>query len=126
MNVRKLFDGSVAYYLTDRFTASGTAYHQFPSPAGPTPSPAILGPTKVTTASATWDAVPTWDALTFAVEDPHFCYQYASSGTNEHRPAMPSATSTAMRTSRPSEEWAKRWTPRWIGAPSMMRVNEID
>lgn len=85
MSVRKLFDGSVAYYLTDRYGPTGTPIpNQFPSSVGPMPNPATLGPTKVVTGVELWDAQPSWIALNFAIEDAHyFAYQYRSDGEND-------------------------------------------
>ena len=84
MNVRKLFDGSVAYYLTDRYGPTGAPIpNQFPSSVGPMPSPSALGPQKVRTGVEIWDAQPSWVALNFAIEDAHyFAYQYRSDGVN--------------------------------------------
>jgi len=84
MSVRKLFDGSVAYYLTDRYGPTGAPIpNQFPGSVGPMPSPAAIGPQKVETGIAVWDAQPSWVALNFAIEDPHyFSYQYRSDGQN--------------------------------------------
>ena len=84
MNVRKLFDGSVAYYLTDRYGPTGAPIpNQFPGSVGPMPSPATLGPQKVVTDVELWDAQPSWVALNFAIEDAHyFAYQYRSDGQN--------------------------------------------
>ena len=84
MSVRKLFDGSVAYYLTDRYGATGAPIpNQFPESVGPMPNPATLGPTKVLTGVELWDAQPSWVALNFAIEDAHyFAYQYRSDGQN--------------------------------------------
>ena len=82
MSVRKLFDGSVAYYLTDRYGPTGAPIpNQFPGSVGPMPSPATIGPQKVETGIALWDAQPSWVALNFAIEDAHyFAYQYRSDG----------------------------------------------
>lgn len=84
MSVRKLFDGSVAYFLTDRYGPTGAPIpNQFPSSVGPMPNPAALGPQKVVTGVALWDAQPSWMALNFAFEDAHyFAYQYRSEGQN--------------------------------------------
>lgn len=84
MNVRKLFDGSAAYYLTDRYGPTGAPIpNQFPASVGPMPSPATLGPQKVATSVTLWDAQPSWVALNFAIEDAHyFAYQYRSEGEN--------------------------------------------
>jgi type IV pilus assembly protein PilA len=84
MSVRKLFDGSVAYFLTDRFGPTGAPIpNQFPGSVGPMPNPATLGPQKVVTGVALWDAQPSWMALNFAFEDAHyFAYQYRSDGQN--------------------------------------------
>jgi type IV pilus assembly protein PilA len=84
MSVRKLFDGSVAYYLTDRYGPTGAPIpNQFPGSVGPMPNPATLGPQKVVTGIELWDAQPSWLALNFAIEDAHyFAYQYRSDGQN--------------------------------------------
>lgn len=84
MNVRKLFDGSAAYYLTDRYGPTGAPIpNQFPGSVGPMPSPTSLGPQRVVTSVELWDAQPSWVALNFAIEDAHyFAYQYRSDGQN--------------------------------------------
>ncbi len=85
MNLRKMFDGSIAYYERDFSTRFGSAVpKQFPA-AGLVLAPTPLTNTCCDEASSTdkcrpnaqqW-AQPHWQALNFAVDDPHyFWYQY--------------------------------------------------
>jgi prepilin-type N-terminal cleavage/methylation domain-containing protein len=86
MNIRKLFDGSVAYYLTDRYDPAGVLFaHQFPNSVGPTPSPSDLRSKRFVVPASAWEGEPSWQALNFSVGDPvYYAYQYVSSGrTNQ-------------------------------------------
>ena len=81
MNIRRLYDSSVSYYDTDHATPTGAIVQaQFPVDAGPHPALADISATKVVTED--WTAA-TWQALNFAVSDPHyFAYQYNSAGSS--------------------------------------------
>ncbi|MFT4705452.1 MAG: type IV pilus assembly protein PilA [Bradymonadia bacterium] len=68
MNIRAIFDGSVAYY---------SQHGVFPESASQTPTRA---PSDITALTTEWSSNPTWVALNFALTDPHdFVYQYDSS-----------------------------------------------
>lgn len=94
MNLRKIFDGSVAYYErdhADRF--GGRIEAQFPIDASETPgrdaccnqdngNGQTVNVCLPQNTPGIWDDIPTWQALSFAVDDPHyFWYAYASEGT---------------------------------------------
>ena len=84
MNIRRLYDSSVSYYDTDHATPTGAIVAaQFPSngaTTGPNPALANIGATKVVTTD--WTNA-TWQALNFAVSDPHYyAYQYNSAGSS--------------------------------------------
>jgi len=87
MNLRKLYDSSVAYY-TEEFAARNGAIlpRQFPLTVASTPNDmACDGNTsqKHVPASGQWDHA-TWQGLTFAVDDPHyFNYGYISAGLGD-------------------------------------------
>ena len=87
MNVRKLYDSSVAYFESEHASATGAIIaKQFPDP-----QVALVPATRCCTqtggkcapaaAAAGWQN-PTWTSLNFSVDDP-FYYQYAynSGGT---------------------------------------------
>lgn len=80
MNVRKLYDGSVAYFSSEHVDSGGDIIAaQFPISAAlhPATSP---GATKVEVND--WDTLSTFEALQFSVADPlYFQYQYDSAGT---------------------------------------------
>ena len=89
MNLRKLFDGSVAYYerdFSDRH--GGTIVSQFPgvgkfnvSP-GNNPCCGQVGD-KCEPDPDAWDA-PVWQGLNFAVDDPHYYwYVYVAEGIGQ-------------------------------------------
>ncbi|MBU0551801.1 pilin [Myxococcota bacterium] len=91
MNLRKMFDSSVAYYETDHSTRQGdSVLPQFPI----APEGSALGPgaghnpccspqgdkCDPTAFPDGWDHA-VWQALNFAVDDPHyFWYEYQSAG----------------------------------------------
>lgn len=85
MNLRKMFDGSVAYYERDWSNRFGAAVpKQFPGAGeqlGPTPlTNSCCSPEgdKCAPNAAQW-AQPHWQALNFAVDDPHYYwYQYVA------------------------------------------------
>jgi prepilin-type N-terminal cleavage/methylation domain-containing protein len=88
MNLRKLFDSSVAYYLAEHADLNGQALSkQFPTGAGPSPGATA---TAACCGHAGDRCVPaptnfsddTWSVLHFSVDDPfYFVYQYTSAGT---------------------------------------------
>lgn len=79
-NLAYLYRQSTCYFAGEN-TDSAAPFvsvipHQFPMSAGP--NPAAPPPAKKTLTN--WDA-PTWQALTFALNDPHyFSYNYVSEG----------------------------------------------
>lgn len=79
MNVRKLYDGSVAYFASEHVTSSGNVIDaQFPATTALKPN-TFIGATKTETND--WDGNDTFEALQFSVADPHyFSYQYDSTG----------------------------------------------
>lgn len=81
MNLRRMYDGAVAYYLGEHTDASGVQLpQQFPVTVGPTPSPVPKGK-KEQPATTAWDA-EAWQALDFAVMQPvYFSYSFTSVGT---------------------------------------------
>jgi len=88
MNVRKLFDSSVAYYEAEHANSSGTILaRQFPAAA--TASPLLTaccastgGKCNPATEAAVWRTA-TWTALNFSVDDPfYFSYSYTSGGAD--------------------------------------------
>jgi type II secretory pathway pseudopilin PulG len=89
MNLRKLFDSSVAYFSAERGGSGGaTVGNAFPDSFGPSPGAsatvACCGQKgdKCVPSPTNFDS-PTWAALNFSVDDPfYFVYQYASSGTD--------------------------------------------
>ena len=94
MNLRKMFDSSVAYYEKDHVGRGGAPIpHQFPAEVGPTPgvNPCCReGKDKCLPAGdprsgygGAWDTA-TWQALNFSVDDPHyFWYRYLSTGIRD-------------------------------------------
>jgi type IV pilus assembly protein PilA len=87
MNVRKLFDSSVAYFESEHASKSGAIVaRQFPGSVTLTPSAHCCSNTggKCAPATTTFqDTNGTWAALNFSVDDPfYFNYQYDSSGTD--------------------------------------------
>jgi type IV pilus assembly protein PilA len=82
MNLRQIFNASVAYFSQERSDNVGTIVNaQFPSSAPNTPGLASIGRAKTISAGA-WTS-PAWQSLNFGITDPHFySYQYTSnSGT---------------------------------------------
>jgi type IV pilus assembly protein PilA len=83
-NVGSMFRGAVAYFEAEHTTRTGTVISkQFPASIGPTPAiNLLLSGQKVTPASTNWDS-SSWQALSFAMGDPHYyAYQFTSSGTS--------------------------------------------
>jgi type IV pilus assembly protein PilA len=87
MNLRKLFDSSVAYYESEHATPTGLGVtKQFPTAPASNPTPALgsccgqKGDKCVPAPTLFNDN--TWAALNFSVDDPfYFSYQYVSSGS---------------------------------------------
>jgi prepilin-type N-terminal cleavage/methylation domain-containing protein len=84
MNLRKMYDGAVAYYVGEHADVQGSIQsRQFPGSAPTTPGLAAIttaGGTKIQTAPADWK-VGGWSALDFMVADPqYFAYTFTSSG----------------------------------------------
>lgn len=78
MNLRKLFDASIAYYLDERADAQGTLLpKRFPASAPLTPPTTACkgGSTALHVPDAKTWSHPTWQALGFAIDQP-FLYQY--------------------------------------------------
>ena len=86
MNVRKLFDSSVAYYEAEHSNSSGTILaKQFPSAAPVSPAlGTCCSGTGGKCAPATGNfASDSWSALNFSVDDPfYYMYQYTSAGSD--------------------------------------------
>ena len=82
MNLRRLFDNSVAYFQSAHTNPTGDVVpSQFPATDGPTPSLASIGSEKYLSTDSDW-ASSTWQDLTFRVSDPLlYAYQYDSGGT---------------------------------------------
>jgi type IV pilus assembly protein PilA len=87
MNVRKMFDSSVAYFEADHASTTGLPLvKQFPTAPATNPTPALKAccgqaGDKCVPAPTYWND-PTWSALNFSVDDPfYYSYQYNSAGT---------------------------------------------
>jgi len=80
MNIRRMYDGAVAYYVGEHADLVGRiANQQFPGSVGPTPS-AIPAGVKYQPTTTDWDH-PEWHALDFSVMDPlRYSYTFSSSG----------------------------------------------
>jgi type IV pilus assembly protein PilA len=86
MNLRKLFDSSVAYFNGQpKSDAAGNALPvSFPASTGPSPAAnrCCGQPGDKCKPSPTIFDDPTWAALNFSVDDPfYYWYQYVSAGT---------------------------------------------
>jgi type IV pilus assembly protein PilA len=86
MNVRKLFDSSVAYYEAEHSNSSGTILaKQFPTsaPVAPALGTCCGGAGGKCAPNVSNFASDSWSALNFSVDDPfYYMYQYVSSGTD--------------------------------------------
>jgi type IV pilus assembly protein PilA len=87
MNVRKMFDSSVAYFEADHASPTGLPLvKQFPGAPTTNPTPALKAccgqaGDKCVPQPTYWND-PTWAALNFSVDDPfYYSYQYNSAGT---------------------------------------------
>jgi hypothetical protein len=84
MNIRKMYDGAVAYYVGEHADRQGSIQNrQFPTNAPPVPALSVI----TTLAGTKYQSQPTewkqggWVALDFMVQDPqYFSYAYTSSG----------------------------------------------
>jgi type IV pilus assembly protein PilA len=88
MNIRKMYDSSVAYYEAEHSDPSGTILaRQFPAPVSivpTTPCCSGAGGKCVPSAVASQWKNATWTALNFSVDDPfYFSYLYQSTGTEK-------------------------------------------
>ncbi len=89
MNVRKIFDSSVAYYEGEHAGTSGAIIaKQFPASVGPSPGAANVccggtgGKCKPDPTNFQ-DSGGTWAAPNFSVDDPfYYAYQYVSGGSD--------------------------------------------
>jgi len=81
MNIRRMYDGAVAYYVGERADSNGQALaQQFPETVGPTPATIPSG-VAYRPIPGEWD-FPGWRALDFIVMDPvRYSYSFVSSGT---------------------------------------------
>lgn len=87
MNIRKLFDASIAYYSEEHAARNGAILpRQFPVTVASTPNAAACnGNTsqKISPSPDMWNSA-SWQALTFAVEDPfYYQYSYTATGTGD-------------------------------------------
>jgi prepilin-type N-terminal cleavage/methylation domain-containing protein len=86
LNLRKLFDSSVAYYSNESASVTGAIVAKsFPTTVGPTPAAnSCCGAGgKCAPNPASFAALPSWNALNFSIGDPHYYwYTYTSSGTD--------------------------------------------
>jgi prepilin-type N-terminal cleavage/methylation domain-containing protein len=80
MNIRKMYDGAVAYFVADHPDAAGVNQpHTFPPNDGPTPSTIPHG-TKVLVPAVAWDT-PGWAALGFYIRDyQRYSYSFVAQG----------------------------------------------
>src|SRR2546429_1309810 len=86
MNIRKLYDSSIAYYGSDRGSrVGGILGKQFPAAQSTTPPLGTCCASrgrKCQPSLSLWETT-TWRALNFSVEDPYYySYAYSSAGTD--------------------------------------------
>src|SRR6201996_598917 len=84
MNIRKMYDGAVAYYVGEHADINGSIHNrQFPTSAPPVPTLAVItanAGTKYQSHPSEWKQGG-WVALDFMVQDPqYFSYAYTSNG----------------------------------------------
>jgi len=84
MNVRKLFDSSVAYYEAEHSNSSGTILaKQFPASAPIAPGSTCCGTGGKCAPNVSNFASDSWSALNFSVDDPfYYQYKYDSAGSD--------------------------------------------
>ena len=87
MNIRKMFDSSVSYFEREHASRLGVIHpRQFPDSAALSPGEHFCGADSIGdkwVPKKTYWVDPTWQALNFALSDPHYySYQYVSRGTN--------------------------------------------
>jgi prepilin-type N-terminal cleavage/methylation domain-containing protein len=86
MNIRKLYDSSVAYYATEHAAQNGAIVaKQFPNPQLATPNvgACCTAPGKKCAPNNALWRTGTWLALNFSVDDPfYYSYAYQSAGTD--------------------------------------------
>ena len=83
-NVGSIYRGAVAYFEAEHTTRTGGIIpKQFPATVGPSPAIASLANgQKIAASPASWNAA-SWQALSFAIGDPHYyVYTFESSGTS--------------------------------------------
>ena len=86
LNLRRLYDASVAYYKADQVDRAGAILpRSFPDSVGRTPAEPFACsdglPVPLAPRAADWEAA-TWDRLGFSPRDPlFFRYEYVSEGT---------------------------------------------
>lgn len=80
MNIRKLYDGSVAYFSSEHVDSTGNIIEsRFPATVAAKPT-CCVGATK--TEVDNWDDNDTFEALQFSIADPfYYSFQYDSTGT---------------------------------------------
>ena len=87
VNLRKLFDSSVAYFEHEMVDNSGRILPKsFPPSTGPTPagSPCDYPGRRYPENSKLWSDNATWSALMFSVDEPHYYrYTYLSEGSGK-------------------------------------------
>ncbi len=78
MNIRRMYDGAVTYYVAEHADANGVAQdRKFPASAGPTPA-TIPAAVKVVVPQAQWSSQE-WQQLDFMLTDPiRFSYSFDS------------------------------------------------
>jgi type IV pilus assembly protein PilA len=87
MNIQKLYQSAVAYYTDEHPNRDGSILpRQFPSTVASTPgdvgSACDNGTSRKIAPNAAFWQDPTWQALNFAVGDPHYyVYRFVSQGT---------------------------------------------
>lgn len=80
MNIRRMYDGAVTYYIAEHADANGVAQdRKFPADAGPTPA-VIPAATRVVVPQLQWSSAE-WQQLDFMLSDPiRFSYSFDSNG----------------------------------------------
>lgn len=80
MNIRRMYDGAVTYYLAEHADANGVAQdRKFPADAGPTPA-TVPAATKVLVPQVQWSSQE-WQQLDFMLADPiRYSYSFDSNG----------------------------------------------